>query len=113
MNLLGYSVAHKAFGEGIITKWDERYVTVRFATQEKTFVYPNAFNGFMTLLDPSLMAEIQEDINTALARQNAASAHKEQERERQMRSGIVIPGSRAAAERHEGISTEMDTSEDL
>lgn len=112
MNLLGYQVAHKAFGEGVITKWDEKYVTVRFATAEKTFVYPNAFNGYMTLLDPTIMMAIQEDINASLARQSAASASKERERERQMRSGIVIPGSRAAAERHEGIATE-DTSEDI
>ncbi len=112
MNLLGYSVAHKAFGEGVIIKWDEKYVTVRFATQEKTFVYPNAFNGYMTLLDPAIMTAIQEDINAAVARQNAASEHKARERERQMRSGIVIPGSRAAAGHHEGIATE-DTSEDI
>lgn len=112
MNLVGYQVSHKAFGDGVVTKWDNKYVTVRFSSTEKTFVYPNAFNGYMTILDPSAMESVNEDIAVAVAAKNALEQSKAQERERQMRSGIVIPGSKAAAERHENFGTE-DASEEI
>ena len=67
MNLVGYQVTHKAFGEGVVTRWDSKYVTVRFANMEKTFVYPTAFNGFMTLTEEAAMEEIRADIAAAQA----------------------------------------------
>ena len=48
----GVTVKHKTFGEGEIVKMDKakKYVYVKFAVGEKTFVFPDAFhNGFLTL----------------------------------------------------------------
>ena len=112
MNLVGYQVTHKAFGEGVVTRWDSKYVTVRFANMEKTFVYPTAFNGFMTLTEEAAMEEIRADIAAAQAAKTAQDQSRAQERERQMRSGIVIPGSKAPVEHRSGFRSD-ETTEDL
>lgn len=47
---VGVAVAHKSFGNGIVT-WvdnDKRYIRVKFSVGEKTFVFPECFiNGFL------------------------------------------------------------------
>lgn len=99
MDLTGYAVTHKAFGNGVVTGFDGKYVSVRFEATEKTFVYPAAFNGFMTVADAEAAAAVAEDLAGFLAVKQQQEAAKAKERERQMRSGIVIPGNRAAVER--------------
>lgn len=45
---VGDEVVHITFGEGTIKSIDEKYIIVRFATQEKKFLFPQAFeNGFL------------------------------------------------------------------
>ena len=39
MHLENLAVKHKAFGNGVILAQSEKYITVRFATAEKIFVY--------------------------------------------------------------------------
>ena len=43
MELIGCEVEHKAFGNGVVVGADGKYLTVRFGTAEKKFVYPDAF----------------------------------------------------------------------
>ena len=38
-------VFHKVFKEGIVIKFDGKYVTVKFDMGEKKFMYPMAFIG--------------------------------------------------------------------
>ncbi len=99
MNLTGYEVQHKAFGQGVVLRADEKYVTVKFASMEKTFVYPGVFNGFMQVSDPEAAKEVEADLARSLAAKEQKDASRAEERERQMRTGIVIPGNRAALER--------------
>lgn len=99
MDLTGLGVTHKAFGEGVVAAFDGKYVTVRFSDAEKKFVYPAIFNGFMTVADTEAAASVAADLEKALAAKREAEDAKARERERQMRSGIVIPGNRAAVER--------------
>ena len=40
--LEGLEVTHKVFGNGIVEKVKDKYVTVRFANLNKTFVYPGS-----------------------------------------------------------------------
>ncbi|MGN0309747.1 MAG: hypothetical protein ACI4C3_04055, partial [Bacteroides sp.] len=44
---VGTLVVHKTFGPGTITSLDDRYMTVKFALNEKKFLYPDCFEkGF-------------------------------------------------------------------
>ena len=42
-------VKHKSFGDGLVISNNGKYMTVKFATTQKTFVYPDAFENFLTL----------------------------------------------------------------
>lgn len=51
--VIGTKVAHKKFGEGVISNFDKsrKYIKVSFSAGEKTFVFPSCFEqGFLTLL---------------------------------------------------------------
>lgn len=113
MNLEGYEVKHKAFGDGVISRADEKYVTVRFANAEKTFVYPDAFNGFMTLTDATASEAVAADVAASLAAKNAEAENRAREREMQMSHGIVIPGSRIPAEPRTDFPAEDDSGDDM
>lgn len=42
---VGMKVFHKVFKEGVVVKFDGKFVTVRFEIGEKRFQYPNGFTG--------------------------------------------------------------------
>ena len=47
---VGATVKHKRFGNGTITKLNNKYVDVKFEAGQKTFVFPNAFlQGFLKI----------------------------------------------------------------
>ena len=91
--LEGLEVTHKRFGNGIVERVSEKYVTVRFANLQKTFVYPDAFAGFLQAVYETVSTAIAEDIAVARAKKEAHDAELEREREVQMRSGVVIAGA--------------------
>lgn len=48
---VGCKVHHKAFGDGIVKNVRSEYITIAFATEEKTFQYPGAFSqGFLSII---------------------------------------------------------------
>lgn len=59
MNLKGVIVNHIIFGEGIIKDYDENYITISFSQGEKMFVYPDAFEKYLSVEND----EIKEFIN--------------------------------------------------
>ncbi|MBD7986274.1 malate synthase [Sporosarcina sp. Sa2YVA2] len=61
MNLLNEEITHKVFGEGNIVEHEDSVLTVDFNTDIKKFVYPDAFENFLTLNDP-LTAKTFEDL---------------------------------------------------
>jgi len=111
MNLIGYEVLHKTFGRGVILGISGNHIRVQFPGVEKTFVYPDAFNGFMQVVDAAAAEVVAADLVGALALRGKAARDKAEERERQMRSGIVIPGGKMPAER-EDLYTARDEDED-
>ena len=52
--LIDAEVTHKQFGYGRISDVDGKYITVDFAEKSPKFAYPDAFEGFLTLLDKRL-----------------------------------------------------------
>lgn len=62
MNLRGVSVDHKTFGEGIIKQYDENYLVISFSQGEKKFVYPDAFESFISVDDGNVAEFINLEI---------------------------------------------------
>ena len=49
MNLLNEKVTHKSLGDGKIIDFDGNNIEVQFASKISKFVYPDAFETFLTL----------------------------------------------------------------
>ena len=79
-------------------------MTVRFGTAQKTFVYPDAFESFLTLADGTVSEEILEDIKRAKEAKQQILNKKNEENLRAMTMGIVIPGK-------ENLNPELDEEE--
>lgn len=97
-------VNHKSFGKGVIISQEGKYMTVQFESVKKVFVYPNAFETFLTLADGTVPNEIAVDIEASKRERQAIIDKKNEENLRAMTKGIVIPGK-------EGALNEMDEEE--
>lgn len=85
-------VNHKTFGNGVVVATNGKYMTVKFDSAEKIFVYPDAFEKFLTLGDGSVSEEILNDIAEIKRTRQAILDKKNEENLRAMTKGIVIPG---------------------
>ena len=85
-------VLHKAFGKGTVVATNGQYFTVKFESAQKTFVYPDIFEKFLTLADGSVSDEILADLSSSNARKQKELDKKNEENLRAMTRGIVIPG---------------------
>lgn len=94
-------VKHKTFGLGTVIAYDGKYIKVKFDSAEKNFVYPDAFEKFLTLSDGSVSDEILADLDVANAKKAKILAAKYEENVRAMTHGIVIPGKEGNAENEE------------
>lgn len=104
MILENLSVCHKVFGTGTVVASQGKYMTVRFGCGDKSFVYPDSFERFLTLSDGSLSDEIVADLQAAHAAKQQIINKKKEENLRSMTHGIVIPGK----EMVEGDEEEKD-----
>ena len=62
MNLINMKVSHKIFGDGIIIAREDSYITVKFSNDEKKFIYPNAFDGYLSTENTEFNNKVKEDI---------------------------------------------------
>ena len=92
MILENLAVRHNKFGDGSVTSFDGKYVTVAFASGERVFVYPDAFEKFLTVTDDGVMEQIASDLAKSHAKKEAIRSAKAAENLRSMTHGIVIPG---------------------
>ncbi len=92
-------VKHKTFGSGNVVSTDGKYIKVKFESgSEKSFVYPDAFERFLTLSDGTVSDEILHDLAMANERKARILAAKNEENIHSMTHGIVIPGKEGIAE---------------
>ncbi len=101
---LNLEVLHKAFGKGTVVSVNGKYFTVQFGSVQKTFVYPDIFEKFLTLADGEVSEEIVADLNATKAQKQIELDKKNEENRRAMTRGIVIPGK-------ENISADGDEEE--
>ena len=92
MVLDNLTVSHKTFGLGTVISTQGKYMTVRFGCGDKSFVYPDSFEKFLTLADGSLTEEITRDLAASRAAKQNIIDKKHAENLRSMTHGIVIPG---------------------
>lgn len=66
MELIGKEVRHLSFGSGVITEKRGHIISVRFGTDERSFVFPDAFGKFLSMKEAkdrkavsSLLLEIE------------------------------------------------------
>ena len=71
VTLEGLEVVHKVFGNGIVEKVSNKYVTVRFANLQKVFVYPDAFEVFLSAIDEAVSRDIAADLAAAKEKRKA------------------------------------------
>ena len=101
--LEGLEVVHKVFGNGIVEKISDKYVTVRFANLQKVFVYPDAFDVFLAAVD--------EDLARVKEQRRAHDAEVEKAREVSMR-GQVSAGPEEPQPATDYTPVPEDTSEE-
>lgn len=104
MLLENIEVLHKAFGKGTVVASNGQYITVKFETVQKTFVYPDIFEKFLTLADGTVSEDILEDIRVSKDAKQKVLDKKNEENLRAMTRGIVIPGK-------ENVNPETDDEE--
>ena len=92
----GLEVNHKAFGKGSVVDLNGKYITVKFDSCPKIFVYPDVFENFLTLADGTVPAEILALIAESKAAKQVIIDKKQEENRRAMERGIVIPGKEGA-----------------
>ena len=78
MDVLNSRVTHGQFGEGTVTGQTDATVTVRFSGEadERKFLYPSAFETFLTLCDEAGRKEMELELS---------SLHKKADAEHKMR----------------------------
>ena len=97
MNLLNLEVKHKSFGNGVVVCAEGKYITVKFDTASKVFVYPDIFEKFLTLADGTVSEDISADLVAANEQKKRIQDKKNEENLRAMTKGIVIPGKEIIA----------------
>ena len=60
--LLNTKIIHKMLGEGIITEAGDNYVSVKFASKVSRFIFPIAFEKFITAENSDIQEMIIEEI---------------------------------------------------
>lgn len=67
MTLINEIVKHEKLGEGTIVDFDNEHIAVQFRQKTAQFVYPDAFENFLTFEKPSLNEEVNKLIESKLA----------------------------------------------
>ena len=112
MVLENLQVRHKAFGIGTVISVDGKYLGIQFECGVKSFVYPDAFEKFLTLADGTVSEEILADLAESRARKEQILAKKQQENLHSMTHGIVIPGKETSVDDEEDQSDKNSDTED-
>ena len=106
-------VKHKSFGDGTVIEYDGKYMSVKFASAVKKFVYPDAFENFLSLADGAYNADIANDIAASKKAKQAILDKKHEENLRAMTRGIVIPGKEASSTEGEDEENRFRDSEEI
>ena len=102
--------------ENLVKRYGSNYALndVSFEIGEKSFVYPDAFEKFLTLADGTVSDEIKAELAQSNDRKQMILNKKNEENMRSMTHGIVIPGKETVqsdSDDEESGSKSSDTDE--
>ena len=83
MNVTNKQVHHRRFGDGVVTGQTISAVTVLFSEEygEKKFLYPSAFESFLSLSSPSAQEKMDAELQAIYEQLEAVSKKREEEAE--------------------------------
>lgn len=98
MQLQGKAINHVKFGNGIIKELRDKYLIVDFVNEERKFLFPNVFSGFLSLTDKQAQKEIESIITDVITKEKneVEEGLNEQERIIRIQKLKVHPNSQAA-----------------
>ena len=62
MQLIGQAIRHEMFGKGVVTGLNENVLTICFSEGEKKFIYPDAFEQYLTLKNSEMQDEMEQEL---------------------------------------------------
>ncbi len=89
MNLINKKVTHKLFGQGSIVKHNDSIIEIHFTSENKSFVFPDAFGKHLTLHDKSDAESLEEMILEKEIKEKEEERKKEEEKKLQ-RTKLVL-----------------------
>ena len=97
--LIGETVVHKIFGQGIVEDAHDNYIEVFFSQKGKKskFSYPSCFQGYLTLLEEEKKADVEADL--VIWRVESGAEQKEELKQQYLKTQQAIMERREAAER--------------
>lgn len=106
MQLIGQTVCHTAFGTGVVTDQNDSVLTVSFHGQPKKFLYPDAFEKFLTLRSDALQDKVDHVLQQETeARESRLHAMEEViARKSRLTNMHIAPKSQAAFDVSRGPS---------
>ena len=98
MNLVGKSIKHKSFGNGIVTDVSDKIITIRFQDKDKKFIYPDAFEAFLVIKNKSIQNQIEKLIAAKKAETHLKKQIAQAERDRlyRLKNFKVVANSHTA-----------------
>ena len=78
--LLNTKVIHKMLGEGIITEAGDNYVSVKFASKVSRFIFPIAFEKFITAENSDIQELTEPEMKNIKNRQKGKWCVSKRER---------------------------------
>ena len=81
MNLINEEITHKVFGEGSIVGHEDSIITIDFNDHTKKFVYPDAFDKFITLNDQSTADSLEKIFLQRRLEEEVLERQREEEKE--------------------------------
>lgn len=82
MNLVNEEITHEVFGKGQIVEHEGSIVTIKFDTDTKRFVYPDALGQFIILKDEETAKSLEKVFVEREKEEAALEKEREEERER-------------------------------
>ena len=82
MNLINEEITHEVFGKGQIVEHEGSIVTIKFDTDTKRFVYPDALGQFIILKDEETAKSLEKVFVEREREEAALEKEREEERER-------------------------------
>ena len=80
MNLINKEVTHKRFGKGSVVKHNDSIIEIHFATENKKFVFPDAFGKHLKLHDQSAASSLEKVIQEMEMEREKMEQEKEEEK---------------------------------